>query len=454
MGKAERAWTAFRRLSPGLPTLSPLGFAGIDPDTEPKGKATKITSDTGGGSQVGDDPVEVVVRSMERFDKSNFSDRNDQFKNAIFLPGPVLNELFPSEHSNRGYVHVSVAGQDEWEVFYAIPFSPDYTPECDSDTGLYLGFLRSNLQERIGGNPQDPTTRVEISPVNVPETRPLTLTRLSTHLETTENTLCHVNPTILDQLGIESGGNVEAFNPETGARMQIVVRAATSLDEDHVALSTHVRKLLRVQIPRETDGDTATTQIRLRKPTTDGDITGTLWNRVANWVLKHTVDHHEIELRVYPAPNTDENRNIARLNEETMRILGIQDGDKVIVSSPTRQKSLRCLLASEESYLIKQDVSFEEGDVSDRNILLPATEREAVETLVHDVVRVRRDQSYVVGKQIVPSLFSLLGVFIGGTQLLNIVSPDISQATTLAVLSLSSVAVVWTVLWPERQKCR
>lgn len=400
------------------------------------------------------EPVEVVVDSLQGFDQRAFADRNDQFKNAIFLPDPVLETLFSEQHSKRGYVQVTSEKGQNTEQFYALPFGDDQSPQRDPESSLYRGYLRSNLQEQIGGDPQNPTTRVNLEPVDVPETDPLTLTRLSTHLETTENALAHANPTVFNELAIESGENVEVFNPETGARMFIEVRAAPSLDKSHVALSTYVRKLLQVEVPENTDNESVITQVRLRKRIHSGNVDRTWLGRIKDWILTQAVDYHEIDLRVYPAPNTDENRNVARLNEETMRILGIQDGDKIVVSSPQHRKSLRCLLASEESYLIKQDVSFQPGDISDRNILLPATEREAINTLVHDVVRVHRDPEYVVGKQVVPSLFSLLGVFIGGTQLLEVAAPDLPQVAAILLLSMFGVLAVWIVLWPERQKCR
>jgi len=115
---------------------------------------------------------------------------------------------------------------------------------------------------------------------------------------------------------------------------------------------------------------------------------------------------------VFIGLNADENRRVVRMNEETMRLLGVNEGDKIEVVSGSQTTSVRCLPVASDSYLIEQDADIDGADVHDRNLLLPATERDAVGAVADDVVTVRRDTSYVAGNSIVPSMFGLLGVFI------------------------------------------
>jgi formylmethanofuran dehydrogenase subunit D len=397
------------------------------------------------------DTTTVVARTADRFGADAFAGRHDEFKNVVVLSRDVLDDLYPNGHSNTGYISAKLAGGVDPVQLYAISFDPSHEPTTYQ--GTPEAYVRLNLQERIGCDVSGDPPLLELTAVNAAETGELALKRRSTHQESTEVATCYANPDVLESLGVDDGDSVEAFNPERGGRMVVTARAAPELDPGDASLGTRARQLLRVRIPRNADGGSVTS-IRLREHVREKSGSRSIRERVSHWIMRRAVGYHEVNLRVFIGLNADENRRVVRMNEETMRLLGVNEGDKIEVVSGSQTTSVRCLPVASDSYLIEQDADIDGADVHDRNLLLPATERDAVGAVADDVVTVRRDTSYVAGNSIVPSMFGLLGVFIGGPRVLSILLPEFGRVQMVVTLTLLSALAVWMVLWPERQRCR
>lgn len=414
----------------------------------------------------GPTPVNVRVWSRQRFEPGDFEPSQDKFKDAIVLPERVARECFPADAAT-GYVRASAPDSDLAVTLYALTFSD--ASDAGSGTGVPDAYLRRNVRERIDRLPDEEGATLTLEPVDAPDSGPLTVVRFSTRTESTRSEECRLNPAVLERLGVQDGDDVELVNPQTGGRLRSTARAEPDLETDEISLSTRSRKLLRAEIAsRASDGFSRT--LHCRRPVETGpsdDRNGLLdrlrsgpdrlrsgLDRLTDRLFDSAVNYHEIRLRVILGLNADEGRATARVNPETMRVLGVEDGDRIDIVGDGEPRTVRCYGISAESHFIETDDDFDPADVQDRVILLPSTEREAAGALCDDVVRVRRNTKHVAIRSIVPSMFGFLGVFVGGLQAINLaVSPEWYRPA-IALVVLASLASVWIVLWPERQRCR
>ncbi|OVE84836.1 hypothetical protein [Natronolimnobius baerhuensis] len=429
-------------------------------DSSSSGRNGAAVSVETAGTDSNEGEHRVRVWSRRRFTPADFELSQDKFKDVLVLPPATAAQLFPAD-ATSGYVRVSAPESELAVPLYALSFSDTYDPVTTSSE-VPDAYLRRNVRERIDRLPDADGSVLELEPVENPDSGPLTVVRFSTRTESTRDGECRVHPTALERIGATDGDDVELYTPVTGGRLRTTVRAEPELDPTEISLSTRSRKLLRAEIESRATGAVSRT-IHLRLPTetgpTDdehGRFSG-LRNRFRNGVHRvfdAAVGFHEIQLRVMLGLNADEGRNSARVNRETMRSLGIDDGDRVDLIVDGETRSVRCYELSAESHLIKTDEDIDPTDVQDRVILLPATEREAAGALCDDVVRVRRNTRHVAVRQIVPSMFGFLGVFVGGLQAINLTVSPAWYPHAIGFVLLLSIASIWVVLWPERQRCQ
>ena len=429
---------------------------------------TAVDSESNGGvgADADDDDgaaVRVRVWSRRRFDPDDFDPGRDKFKDVIVLPGHVVDDLLPDDAAT-GYVRASAPDSSLSVTLYALRFSDAYEPDVDADPAVPDAYLRRNVRERIERLPDADGSTLELEPVDRRDSGPLTVVRFSTRTESTRDDECRVHPTVLERVGVADGDAVELYNPETGGRLRSRVRAEPDIGKTELSLSTRSRKLLRAEIEsRATDAVSRT--LHLRRPVATGPepdgVDGGVptgfragVGRLTDRMFDAAVGYHEIRLRVMLGLNADEGRATARVNRETMRVLGIDDGDRIDLVADGETRSVRCYEITPDSHLIETDEDLDPEDVQERVILLPATEREATGVLCDDVVRVRRNTKHVAIRSIVPSMFGFLGVFVGGLQAINLAVSPAWYRPSIAIVALAALASVWIVLWPERQRCR
>lgn len=406
-------------------------------------------------SPVATERLRIWPRS--RFGSDDFSPSRDQFKDAIVLPRRVFDRLF--EAAETGYVSVSTPGRSESLLVYALQFGPGADPDDSdaSDGELPDAYLRSGLREQLAVDEAETAPVVEVEPVPLPDSGPLDIVRFSTKTESTRPGECRANPTVLDRIEVSDGDEVELYNPETGGRLSATMRAEQrSLADGEISLSTRGRKLLQVEMADRADPDQTSTLHARRPPARarEGLPTDSPLQRVRRRLLDWLVDYHEIRLRVVLGLNADEGRSTARVNEDTMDVLAIEDGDRVVVTSRVGSTAVRCRQVDPTGHHIETDADISAEDVEDRTILLPSTARSDAGALCDDVVTVRRDTGHVAARQIVPSLFGFLGVFVGAVQSIELLVPPGWQLAAFGVAVVLSLTAVWFVLWPERQRCR
>lgn len=411
------------------------------------------------------DAITVHVWSRQRFESGDFDPVRDKFKDAIVLPPGVSERLFP-EGASTGYVRASAPEDGRSITLYALTFDDAYDSRTESGAkpGTTIdAYLRKNVRRRSEGLPIEEGSQLELEAVEAPDSGPLSVVRFSTRTESTRDSECRVNPDVLERVALDDGDEVELYNPDTGGRMRSTVRSESYVGVDEISLSTRSRKLLRVEIASRAAAEDSRT-LHLRRPvetagswTDDASFVESLRGgaeRVVDRLFDAAVGSNEICLRVMLGLNADEGRETARTNPETMRVLCIDDGDRIDVIGDVKSQTVRCYGLVPDSHLVETDEDFEPEDVLGRTLLLPATEREAAGALCDDIVRVRRNTRHVAVRSIVPSMFGFLGVMVGGLQAINLMlEPDL-YGPAIAVVVLTSLAAVWFVLWPERQRCR
>ena len=437
----------------------------------------------------------VTIGEIEDFGSHIYCRDIDKFQHAILLTRETFDSLGIEPYN---YVYIRPAPHDERSPInrdeesppvYALPFADGFSPDSDGPTAL----LKSSLQKDVLEDTDSRHADIEVTPHETAReatrSREYTALRLPAFVETNLST-CYMNPTDLVESPWSEDRPVEVYNPQNGARIRLIVKTLDRIDRNHIAISNVVRQMLDRksvdQVNRETI-ETARVGVRtpvhaiLPAPATRG-ITRSAWTKI----LSKFVGFKRINAEVHPGYDRDEERGIARVDEETQQLLGISEGDRLVVEWNGRKHPLRCLTPPAESPEIvanadsnpefDSDSAPEDNDsVSDRTdtdtrvnttneIYLPTTERRKTYACINDVVDIRRDMSYTAINRITLSVFGIIGVLVGGEPLftrlyawLGTLATPIPQGVlqdaglALTVLTMS-VFIIWLLLWPERQK--
>lgn len=394
----------------------------------------------------------VAVQPSGEFSPEEFADRCDRFKEVLILPRAVLRALFPDREPGASYVAVSAPGTEDEDatVLPAIPFGERHRPRYRD--GQPVAFLRVSEQREVGALDRQPPT-IEVRPLEVERlgAEPLCVSRESTFRESTREVECRVAESVVERSPFDPGQTVEVANPVTGGRAFLTLGTSEYLPAGEISLSTAAGELLRVDHEGNSEQHDVDSVV-VRDPVVEADGTG-LRQRASEAVLNRLVGHTRVHARTVIGLNADENRGIVRVDPETLNSLGIEAGDRVMLESRTGTSNPRCLPIDPDHPLVENDADIRDADISPRTVLLPSTQRQAANAMVDDVVELRRDMHYVVGKRVTLSMFGLVGALLGVANVVNAlrltVTPRVGLLTVLAV----TVAIVWLTLWPERQRC-
>lgn len=398
----------------------------------------------------GQSDVRVRACARNQFDEADFRNSLDQFKDVLVLPASTLASLFGPDRTT-GYVTMSTPGGDEAVRAYALSFAPAHEHSSD---GLPRAYLRDTLREQLKTDAFEP--ELDIKPLDIPDVGPLDVVRLSTATESTEPNACRLHPETLSQLNCADGDTVELYNPEHGYRFSATVRSEPALAPDQISLSTRARKLLQVEYP-ERAAAAETTVLRARESVACQEPTWSLLDPLraaGRWLLDVAVNYNETQLRIVIGLNADEGRGTGRVNEDTMDILAIDDGDRARIRSKETETSVLLRPIAPDSHLIDTDEDITASNVRDRTILLPSTVRQELDAICGDTVSVRRDTRHIAIHQLTVSVFAFLGALIGGLQTVDLFVPAQYQLHGFGLTLIFCLGAVWLLLWPERERCR
>lgn len=415
------------------------------------------------------DEVEAVCDTISAFYDTSWDDDLDKLSNWVILPEELLDRLGIEEYD---YVDVRAAGADRERYtrsLLAASFAAHHPAEWHrTDEGRHKVCIRTNLQNDIGCSVEEGNSRVVISPSDVPS-RTMTVRRETSYTQQQQrgyidHDVCHLHRDFFesDEVGIdiEPGDYVEAINQTNGRRIQLRAKeyVQRQFGKDDIRLHNDIAALLDVS-PVDADSIQNTVKIRstsalkrtARRP---------LASRIAERLGKFFVDYNAMHIRVLPGYDQDERRNTVRVDRTVIEQLGIDPGDRVVISWRNESLTAKCLppLARDERVVTEADDPDHLLKVVERNdghpeIYIPSTERDKIDASVNDSVEIRRDMKYTFGKNVVVSIFSILAVVVGVQQLVAMRFPDASLLRIGLLLLPSVLVVLYAVLWTERQKC-
>jgi len=392
--------------------------------------------------------VAVQVLPRQAFAVSDFRNQVDQFKDVVILSEATFAELFKDDRPT-GYVELSTGTNSN--VALALRFADGYDGRA---SGRPKAYLRNSIKEELAVDSAEPI--IDVRAIDEPDSGPLEVVRLSTQIESTEPETCRLHPDELAGVGLKDGDDIELYNPQTGGRLNKTARAEPRLDPDQISLSTRGRKLLQAEFD-ERAGDDVTTVLHARPPVSchgSDDQFLPRVRRTLRWLVDHSVGYQETQLKVSIGLNADEGQGRGRVNKDTMDILAVEDGDRIEIFSKDTQTVTRVRAIDPESHLIETDEDIHASDVRGRTVLLPSTIRQEIDAVSGDAVTVRRESRHIAIRQITPSLFGFLGVFVGGIQTVDIMAPPSWQLEGIALTIVLSFVAIWLTLWPERERCR
>jgi hypothetical protein len=428
--------------------------------------------------------VTVSVGEIEDFEQSDFHRYQDQFQHALILPSELIrDELGITPYS---YVDVTPNGRawDEGETVYLLPFADGFELAADKPGGL----LKGSYQERIFEQRTSGTREVDIRPHSTArppedETRRFVPVRLPVEKDTGLST-CYINKGELEELEFTDGDTVEVYNPMNGNRASFRVEGMGRLERGTIAVGNVNRDSLGVISVDERSKEGWGEELGIRKPIEasfpDRTLTDQLWHSIGALF----VGYNRINLEVRPGLDIDEERRIVRVEPDTRNLLGIDSGDRVIIEWGGTEHNVKCLDLPDSVDVEAESATSDEmskatgsednggiltGNHSSNHIYMPSTERKAVNACIEDLVKVRRNMKYTMGKQVSLSILGILAALVAGEQFFSTISgyvstvsrpyltaPAIAVVQHLVVVSVFlalSILLIWVLLYQKRQEC-
>lgn len=440
-------------------------------------------------STASSESITIEVGELEDFKQEDFDRYQDQFQHALILPATVLRDRLGVAPYSYLEVSPADAGWVDAETVYTLPFTDGFESEPKKPTGL----LKGSYQARIFDQRKAGSRRVEVRPHPTArqagdESDLLTPVRLPVENDTGLST-CYMNKNELEESAFDDGDPVELYNPMNGNRVNLAVEGMGRLQPGTVAVANTNRDSLRVISVDERSKPGWGETLGIRRPIGGKLPELSLLDRFTRWCWSGFVGYNRINLEVKPGLDIDEERRVVRVEPDTRNLLGIENGDRIVIEWGGREHNVKCLdlpdsvdvageSATSDELSQVEDQSEEDtdestsilsGNHSSNHIYMPSTERKAVNACIEDLVKVRRDMQYTMGKQVSVSILGILGAFIAGgpilTQVQSVVASVLSGSvpgqfvTVLSGLAgallfvVGSVFIVWTLMYPKRQEC-
>ncbi|MFD1597805.1 AbrB/MazE/SpoVT family DNA-binding domain-containing protein [Halobellus rarus] len=413
--------------------------------------------------------VEAVCDTISAFHDTSWDNDLDKLSNWVILPEELLDRLGIEEYDYVDIRAADVTDEKYTRSLLAASFASYHPSEYHrTDDGRHKICIRTNLQNEIGCSVEEGNSRVVISPSAV-SSRTMTVRRETSHTQQQkrgyiDHDVCHIHRDFFESdevdIDIEPGEYIEAINRTNGRRIQLRAKkyVQRQFDKDDIRLHNDIAALLDVS-PVDVDATRSTVKIR---PTSalESNPERTLRRRFTEELGERFVDYNAMHVRVLPGYEQDERRNIVRLDRTVIEQLGIDPGDRVVLTWRDESVTAKCLppLDRDERIVTPADGDDHLLRIVDRNdthpeVFIPSTERDKVDMSVNDSVEVRRDMKYTFGKNVVVSIFSILAVLVGIQQLATMQFPNATLVELLGFSIPSVVVVLYAVLWTERQKC-
>lgn len=371
-------------------------------------------------------------RPVSDFPASAYREDIHRFSNSIVLAPDAFETLNISPYSYVEIRPVGVPNPMPTDL-YAIPFSESYENPS-------IAAIGTNVMREVGitrGESVEIRPKESIKSPELTAYRPYANISRKTDLETPR---CFIHPWLRWALGFEQGDDAELYNPETGNRLPCAVYDLLSDDREYekIRLQHSITEVLGIEY-RD--------RVRLRRPPDISEPSDTYQERA----FASLVGYRSVTLRTEPGEDRDEDRDIVRLNEDTVQYLGTSFGDEIELNWKGKRIVAQCLPTKTGT------------TISPFEIQVPSTIRDRLGLNPNDAVTARRDVEQVFYDRIALSLLGILAVVFSSFQVYN--SLDVTTRLESAIgtvpsllllsgfVSMISVAVVWLLFLPQRREC-
>lgn len=392
------------------------------------------------------DKVSILCETLSNFESDCFGETGGT-RNAVILPAEVFeeNDWIEEYGYARAVVGENAASPEIGHVVQVAKFSSYHDAEEYSSNGIPEACVRSTLQDRIGVNFPEGLGVVSLYPCESESVTGLKVERVTNVEQQQSDTdtlgaVCYIHETTRRKLGIREGDPVEVVNSASGARIRLPTKTGGDLryNEDWVRLDRNSRTHIAVEPYQAATDSASTVAIRVPPSTAEQRLPMRIYDRLAHHLGRIFVDYSKVRLQIIQGRDRDEDRNMVRLDESTMKSLGIKEHDKVILEWQDRTQSVRCL----------KDIT--DDGTGPLKIRVPSTERDKLEVSVGDCVDVRRDMKYSAGKEAALSVLGFLAVLVN----MDVILRYISLEYAIGLLGGLLLLTFYLVLLPTRQQCR
>ncbi len=162
------------------------------------------------------------------------------------------------------------------------------------------------------------------------------------------------------------------------------------------------------------------------------------------WILKKTIGKAEYILKTQGADDTDDKNNVARLNNNMMKLLGVSENDKILIKFGKSAVTLRVL---------------NDDKISDYEIKIPASgRRDLGMSSINDIVIVHRDMKHTFHRHSQEQTIAILGTVLAVVQVITAI-PFFTTTCSGVVLGIlicliAIVGMLYFALNEERVKVK
>lgn len=170
-----------------------------------------------------------------------------------------------------------------------------------------------------------------------------------------------------------------------------------------------------------------------------------------NFIFDFFIGIKSISLRSCRSFGIDEANNIVRISKDNAKVLGIEEGDRVIINSLTKKVKAKILFFENTDHLLKENGIIDKNNI-EYLVSIPIYLRGKLNIdEVGEVISIKRDSYFLLLKNINTQFFSLIGMVITIFTLPEEILPDNLKIITLFVLL---PFVFWLTFSKERSKIK
>jgi len=158
-----------------------------------------------------------------------------------------------------------------------------------------------------------------------------------------------------------------------------------------------------------------------------------------------------IHLRTSRSFGIDEPNNIVRISKDNCKVLGIEEGDKIIIKSIYSRVKAKVLCYDNTEMFLKENGIFDANEI-EFLISIPTSLRVQLKLSdVGDVVSIKRDTLFILLKNLNNQFFSLIGLVITIFTLPEKIIKDDYKLTAILILL---PFIIWLTFSKERSKIK